>query len=366
MSDEPLTCGDALKGYLRQRGWGQADLAQVIGKTTAAVNEIIHGKRAISAEMAALLATAFGTTTSFWLTLDSSQRVTQGTIDDTKRRARLYELAPVREMIRRGWIPPSTDVAEIERNITRLFNIGSVEETPSLSVSTRRSAQQECLSPSQRAWCFYARNLATGLIVSPFLASQLQDCENRLKALFAYAPEVRRVPGVLADFGIRFVVVEPLSGSQIDGAAMWLDDASPVIAMSLRMDRIDSFWYTLMHEFSHIRHGDGLSVDSRLTGEDAEFSVEKESFERRADEEASGSLIPRDTLTSFIRRVSPMYSKDRIIQFAHKIKVHPGIIVGQLQHRGEVKYRSMRDMLVNIRKRITDIAVTDGWGQSVS
>jgi HTH-type transcriptional regulator/antitoxin HigA len=64
-------------------------------------------------------------------------------------------------------------------------------------------------------------------------------------------------------------------------------------------------------------------------------------------------------------RVSPLYSKTRIIQFAHTIQIHPGIIVGQLQYRGEIGYSANREMLVKIRDIVIDSALTDGWGRSV-
>jgi HTH-type transcriptional regulator/antitoxin HigA len=218
------------------------------------------------------------------------------------------------------------------------------------------------LTAAQRVWCFRARNLASDLIVAPYAPERMGDCEARLRHLLAFAPETSRVPRVLSDHGIRLVIIQPLSDSKIDGAAMWLNESSPVIVLSIRMDRIDSFWFTLFHELSHIKHVDALSIDSRLRGEDATFSAEKPAFERRADEDAAGAMIPEERLNSFIRRVAPLYSKDRIIQFAHTIKVHPGIIVGQLQHRGEIKFSANREMLVKVRQRIASVAVTDGWG----
>ncbi len=364
-NDGNLTAGDVLRDHLKQKSWGQADLAQVIGKTTAAVNEIIQGKRAISSEMAMLLAAAFGTTAEFWLTLDAEGRVAEETIEEARSRSRLYGLAPIREMVRRGWIQPTTnDLEDLERELKRFFHADSLDQLPPLTVATRRSEPCEPPSASQLAWCRRAYNLAADLIVPPFDQSRVEGCCTELRKLLAFAPEAQRVPRVLTDHGIRFVIVEHLAGSKIDGAAMWIDDEKPVIAVSIRMDRIDSFWFTLFHELSHIRHRDGLSIDSCLVGEDAEFPGMKPDFERRADEESAQSLIPTETLKSFIHRVAPMYSKERIVQFAHRIRVHPGIIVGQLQHLGEMKYRSNREMLIKVRQRVTAVAVVDGWGHN--
>jgi HTH-type transcriptional regulator/antitoxin HigA len=106
-------------------------------------------------------------------------------------------------------------------------------------------------------------------------------------------------------------------------------------------------------------------VDSDILGDDAPVLVEDES-ERRANDQAAAALIPRSEIESFIRRVGPLYSKTRIVQFAHRIKIHPGIIVGQLQHRKEIGYSANREMLVKIRETVVETALTDGWGRTIT
>jgi HTH-type transcriptional regulator/antitoxin HigA len=263
-------------------------------------------------------------------------------------------------MQRRGWIKPHTDVAELEAEINAFF-------APNLCVATRRSVHSAHLTPVQNAWCQRARQMASALSVAPFKPQSLDQLTQALRKLAAYPKEVRHLPGVLAKYGLRFVVVEPLASEKLDGAAFWLDDHSPVIAVSARFDRIDAFWFTVMHELAHIKNGDALSVDTELVADSIQASViAKDSVEQIADKEAANSLIPSEELDSFIRRLGPLYSKERIIQFAHRVKIHPGIIVGQLQHRGELSYGSHRDMLVKLRSTITDAALTDGWGKTLA
>ena len=72
--------------------------------------------------------------------------------------------------------------------------------------------------------------------------------------------------------------------------------------------------------------------------------------------------MPTGELDFFIARVKPLYSKFKIMNFAERIKVHPGIVVGQLQFRKEIPYSHNRDLLVRIREIITRTALTDGWG----
>ena len=123
-----------------------------------------------------------------------------------------------------------------------------------------------------------------------------------------------------------------------------------------------------MHEFRHIANGDPVSVDTDLIEEAEGITVRliEDEAERRANEEAAASLIPSKEMDSFVRRVGPLYSRERIIQFAHKVKIHPGIIVGQLQHRKELGYSALRPLLVKVRDVVISTALTDGWNQAIA
>jgi HTH-type transcriptional regulator/antitoxin HigA len=59
--------------------------------------------------------------------------------------------------------------------------------------------------------------------------------------LLQSAEEARKVPRMLAECGIRFIIVESLKAAKIDGVCIWLDKHSPVIGISFRFDRIDNF-----------------------------------------------------------------------------------------------------------------------------
>ena len=127
----------------------------------------------------------------------------------------------------------------------------------------------------------------------------------------------------------------------------------------MRYGRIDWFWFTLAHELSHVYHGDRPLVDNDLVGRSRIEPMDD--IERRADEDASTWLIPKETLNSFIARTRPRYYKRRIMHFANLHQIHPGIVVGQLQHQKEIDYRHDREMLVDVRGILTEVALTDGW-----
>jgi HTH-type transcriptional regulator/antitoxin HigA len=359
--------GRYLRRLLDERGWTQDELAAVTGLSRQTVNNIIAGKSNVSPETAAKLAAALGNTPEEWIKWDGLFRLSMSETDvsEVERLARLYEAAPVRELQRRGWIAVTSDAVQLEEELTRFYGQNPTGEEIVLPIAAKRTMSSPKLTTAEKAWCFRAKQLANLLPIAPYDSSKLDLTEERLRKLAAFPKEIRHVSAVLAKCGIRFMIIEPLANSKIDGATFWIDD-DPVIVMSLRHDRIDGFWFTLMHEFCHIRNGDA-SIDTELIDGVKGISVTlvEEDAERVANEGASNALIPRHELSSFINRVGPLYPRDRIVQFANRLKIHPGIVVGQLQHRGEIGYSALRPFLVKVRDVVISTALTDGYGQIV-
>jgi HTH-type transcriptional regulator / antitoxin HigA len=234
-------------------------------------------------------------------------------------------------------------------------------------VAARAATEQGKVTPEQLAWCVRALQLAAKIPARRYRPDKISECKKNLRALAAFPEGVARVPEVLAEFGIRFVVVEHLTGSKIDGAALWLGGDTwdkPVVAISARFDRIDWFWHTVCHEISHVDHKDSIAlIDVDLLADEKRDGSILE-IESRANREAAEMLIAREKLDSFIIRKRPYFSKVSIIQFANANRIHPGIVAGQLHHRLGT-YKTNREMLVKIRDILTSRALTDGWGVQI-
>jgi HTH-type transcriptional regulator/antitoxin HigA len=371
--------GEVLREELEARGWTQLDLGEILGRPPRVVNEIITGKRSITPETAKGLADAFGTSAQFWMNLESRWQLSRVREQDisVSRRAKLFSAAPIKEMVRRNWIPETSNIEVLESRVLEFMSMKSLEEAPDyLAHAARKStAYGEATTPAQRAWLRRALQLARALVVSPFTPSSFEAGLDRLRDLRRNPEDVREISRVLAEMGVRFVVIEPLAGTRIDGACQWLDERSPVVAISLRYDRIDWFWFTLMHELGHVKARDGVNrdacLDVDLVGEGAaERRKARPKSEVAADEFAEDNLIPRTDLDNFVARVSPLYSREKILGFAARMGVHPGIVVGQLHHRtelnGGLSYTHFRPMLAKVRSIITRVALTDGWGCTTS
>lgn len=354
--------GEFIRDELEARGWTQGDLAEIMGRPPQAVNELISGKKQITPETALGLAKAFGDDDPlYWLNLESIYRLSRAKpVDEgVGRRGALYSLFPVRELMKRGWIEASENLEVVEHRVCRFYKIASINDRPSFPHAAK-AAQYDERTPLQWAWLYRASQLAQAVTVHAYSAPRLRAALAKLRALLIAPEEIRQVPQILADAGVRFVIVEFLPGAKIDGAAFWQDDV-PVIAMSLRFDRVNNFWFVLRHEIEHILNEDGFIVDVELP----ETLQRKDTLppeEVRANAQAAEFLVPKSELDSFIMRVRPLYSEQRILLFAKRIGVHPGLVVGQLQFRDEVPYTHFHKYLVKVREIVTQTALTDGWG----
>jgi HTH-type transcriptional regulator / antitoxin HigA len=354
--------GELIRNLLKERGWTQIDLAKIMDRPLPTINEIIAGKRQITPETAIQLSIVFNNDAKHWLDLESAYRLSLATADESiKDRARLYELAPIKDMERRGWIKKTESSNELENELKKFFDVDDLTNPLEIAARTRKTALNMPITPEQRAWCFRAQQLARTLQVDKYDEDNFSKGIVKLRHLAAWPEETRKVPRVLSEMGIIFVVIEPLPRSKIDGAAFWINNR-PVIALSLRYDRLDNFWHTLGHELSHIKHRDDFGIDTDIVGENRQMSVELDNIELRAERESAATLLDDKELNGFIVRVGPLYSRARINQFANRLRIHPAIIVGHLQHRGEISYGTMRDQLVKIRDIVTSEALTDGWG----
>ncbi len=363
---EAFPPGEFIKDELEARDWTQDVLAEITGIPAPVISNIIKGKRAISTEIASSLAAAFGTTAQFWMNLETSYQLCTETHADEKitRKAKLYALAPVNEFVKRGWIEATKDLDLLEERLLSFLEMKTIDEPSKLVYATKRSTAKA--NPAQVAWVHRAKKLAKGIRAARYSEKSLSEALSNLRDLRKNAEDIREGPKVLAQAGIRLVLIEGLTKGKIDGATFWLDEHSPVVVLSMRYDRLDHFWFVLLHELGHVANRDALGgqpiLDVDLVGEHAIPFEEKSDIEKKADLFAQTFLVEQNELEIFIGRFRPLYSKQKIKNFSARIGVHPAIVLGQLQHRKEVDWSHSREMLVKVRDILISGALTDGWG----
>ena len=358
--------GEFLADELEARGWTQSEFAGIIRRPAKLVNEIIAGRKTITPETARELAAALGTSPQFWLNLENAYQLWKtappASAHTIAQEAKLRERFPIRQMIQRGWLTPSENFEILKARICRFYGITREDEEPKLLHAARRN-NSEGLSSLQEAWLFRVKQLASALKVPEYSERKLREVVQAPEQLLREPEEIRHIPAILAKCGVRFVIVEPIPNSKIDGACFWIDrESSPIIGLTLKWDYIDRFWFNLRHEIEHALRGDGKTA---VIIDDFDVDANQaDGAERAVNEVAAEFCVPQKILDDFILRHDPVYSINEFLGFSTRIaKRHPGIVAGQLQHK------TGRNDLFNkfkprIREIITQTALTDGYGNT--
>ncbi len=356
---------------MEDRGWSQRTLAIVLGIDPASISKIISGQKPVDAELAISLGEVFGVDEETFLELQkrydlAMARITARPDPGRIRRAHLFGDLPIREMTKRGWldIDDIKDLRKVEASLVKFFGVKSPDEIEILPHANKKTAVNTDPTPAQLAWIYRVKQIASEMLVAKFSQGSALKAISRLKDLLLSAEEARRVPRILAESGIRFVIVESLPSTKIDGVCFWLNDASPVIGMSLRYDRIDNFWFVLRHELEHVSRRHGLSkpmLDAELEGENAGSGDNVVEDERIANEAAANFCVPAKSLEKFIARKAPTFAERDILGFSRTLNIHPGLVAGQIRHR-TASFNRFGRHLVKIRHIVSPNAFVDGWG----
>jgi HTH-type transcriptional regulator/antitoxin HigA len=354
--------GEFLREELDARGWSQQELADILDRPPRLISELIAGKRAVTPETARGLSEAFGTSAEYWLNLESQYQLSKiKTVNDhVARKAHLYGKFPVREILRRGWVRASENLEVLEQRFCEFFEIRSLDEEPSLSHAAKKTHVAMGATPLQLAWLFRVKTMVRQQKVPAYSPQKLLAAVEKLKALVVAPEETRHVPRILAEAGVRLVFVEPMAGSKLDGACFWLADDQPVIGMTLRFDRIDNFWFVLRHEIEHVLRGDGKET-AILDTDTGEVIDDLPDYEVQANAAGAEFCVPQEQLDDFCLRVGPFFSEQRVVLFAQRIGVHPGLVVGQLQRKLD-RHDFLRKHQVKVRSCVLPSADVDGWG----
>lgn len=362
IATESFLPGEFLNDELEARGWTQTEFAEIIGRPTRVVNEIIAGRRGITPETASDLAAALGTSAQLWMNLETAYQLSKvpPREETVAREAALRERFPVREMMKRGWIKTTKSYDELEAAVLSYFALPRLDAPIEFPHAARRNYDAD-LSAIQYAWLFRVRQLATALRVAKYSSEKLQAATPELERLMTEPEEIRHVPRILAEAGVRLVIVEPIPGSKIQGVCFWLDDNTvPVIGLSLKGDFIDKFWFNLWHEIAHVLRGDGK--DGMIIDDFDEVPAPEDECERAANLAAANHCVPTLSMKDFILRHSPMFSEKNLIGFSHIMKRHPGIVAGQIQ-RATQRYDLFKKHQPRVRQIIVQAALTDGYGR---
>ena len=321
----------AIEFRMEQAGLRPRDLIPFIG-SRAKVSEVLSGRRAITMPMARALHEHLGIPADVLIRkLDAALDEPSADIDCRR--------FPLRAMVKLGWLPRVPNLAaRAEEFIGDLIERAGGREVAAAALY-RRNYQLRAnakMDPfALKAWCWQALATANrnrpnadytpGGVTLDFLRqiAQLSWSEN--------GPKLAKE--LLAKNGIPLVIMQHLPKTYLDGAALRLGDGRPVIALTLRYDRIDNFWFCLLHELAHVsRHidnNDGSAFVDDLTLRAVKAGRE-DLRETQADEWAEEALIPRVVWEASAARDDP--TPMTVMNLAQALQVHPAIVAGRIRY----------------------------------
>jgi HTH-type transcriptional regulator/antitoxin HigA len=334
---EALPVGVRLVEALDERGWTQAEFAEILGRPPQVISEIVSGKKEITRETAAQIAAALSTSPQYWLSLQDQYHLSRQAQDasarqqlvDVRLRARLNELVPIAVLRKRGVITAATPQGQAEQ-LCRLLEIDSIDQEPRLPMAPRRPNTPGRASPTQMAWLACVRRQAKQHHVPTYSVEALRVLAERLSRMVRDPTAFTSLPSQFANAGVRLVHVEAFPSSKIDGASFDMD-GTPVIGLSGRGHRLDKVLFTLLHEIAHVvlNHiADGLILD--------EGNTDGQAREQDANRQARDWALPGPLPTTPDR-----INQTWLTRAATSLGVHPIVIVGRLQNDRVLNGRSL-------------------------
>jgi len=363
------TPGQLLTHLLKEREWSNRLLSSVTGLEESSVSRMLQDNKPMTAEAAVVLEEVFGIPAERFLSLQKTFDLAKARFTvtpDPARASRAQVLGglPIQEMISRNWLKVKNqkNVEDIESELIRFFKTESLSQIERLPHAAKKTNPSNTASLLQLTWLFRVQQIANELLVPKYSEKKTRDALSKLKALMIAPEEARKVPKILNECGIRFLIVEALKSSKIDGVCCWLDANSPVIAMTLRFDRMDNFWFVLRHELEHVLQGHGKDlpvIDADSDSDDVDAIIGEE--ELIANNAASDFCAPQAKINSFIARKAPIFPERDFLGLAKIIGVHPSIVAGQIRHKTK-RFELFGSHTAKIRSCVLPSAIVDGWG----
>ena len=320
----------AIEFQMDQMSMTPRDLIPFIG-TRAKVSEVLSGKRPITMAMARALHQHLR------IPADILLRAPGATLPHDRPDID-WTRFPLKALAKAGWIPDLPRLKDHAEELVRGLIDGAGGPEFALAPLYRKNDDRRVNAKTDEyalnAWCWrviaeargrhFSAEYQSGTITPEFLRTVAQ--------LSASEEGPRQARDFLAEHGIGFEFVPHLPRTHLDGAALRLPDGRPVVAMTLRYDRIDNFWFTLLHELAHVRlHLDGFGDDNGFVDDHNLRGVESggDTKEHEADLKAQDALIPREVWDdgAIVEHPTPM----AVLELGWEAGVHPAIVAGRVR-----------------------------------
>lgn len=331
----PAVMTDPIEAILlrvEQLGMTKKDLVPMLGSASK-VSEVLGRKRPLSLSMIRALHKGIDIPAEILISAvgDDAPDITVEPVHD-------YSRFPFKEMFARGYFKPSfngtlAQARELKEELVTAFLRGGVNERAyALRAPLHQEGAREMDEKALLVWRVAAIKKARAMrLKRPFLGESITgEWLRDLARLSRFEIGPRLAQEYLADSGIALVIVEHFPRTYLDGAAM-LDEDIAIVALTLRHDRIDNFWFALMHELVHIKKH--LTPDFGFIADNLDDKTRSGDMEEEADAGAREALISAvDWVGSEVRETK---SAEDAIKLAAQLRIHPAIVAGRVRYENK-------------------------------
>lgn len=346
--------GDTISDLLEERDWTQVELAQRMGYTTKHISLLINGEASVTTETALKLECVLGGTAGFWLAREAQYREALLRLEEGERLANWVgwlDKLPLKELMNTNAIAKQRNVARnrpaLVKELLRFFGVASPDEWAKhygeMQVAFRRTRETQSDIGAISAWLRLGEIEAEKFDGPKYDKAKFEQALNYIRSLTVLPPQdfSPRLHELCRESGVALVLVPAIPRSHVSGVARWLNPHKPLIQLSLYGKSNDKFWFSFFHEAAHIlKHGKKAVFLDEIDGKNID-SME----EREANEWAGTILVP----SKYSAELPLLRTKESVCAFAEKLSVHPGIVVGRLQHDGLIDNSWMNGLKVSLR-----------------
>lgn len=332
-TDSPIHPGEFLRETVEEMKISQVEFSKRLGISRKVLNEIYSGKNPITPRSAILIERVLGTPAHVWNNLQSNYDLNvEYLLEKKKIESDFLELNkfPISNMVKNGWIQKKNSAKEKVIELYNFFGISSFENLEhSLAIQFRRSIRPTFSREAVFAWIRKGEIESQSIKTDSFNKKKLKSHLSELRALTRETPDIfqKQLKEICSSAGVAVVFIPELPNTFINGASYWINSNKAAVLLSLRFKTNDHLWFSFFHELGHILlHG---KRESFINLENLQISPEEELKENEANTFARDLLIPPNDWEQIVN--DPPYSKQKIIDYARKLDIAPGIIVGRLQ-----------------------------------
>lgn len=323
----PLTPVEAIQFRMQQGGLTKADLEPYLGSKSR-VSEVLSGSRELSMAMIRKLHEGLGIPAK---SLIGSERIAEGA-EFTQEECEKF---PLKEMQERNCFVGVRGLSNAalrsraKELMTPWIRSVSTASPARLRSPLYQSGNRTMDDHALLAWLLIVLSKAQSMKTR---GEYKHGCINAawlrgIAKLSAFDDGPRLASEQLSRHGIRLVIVKHFTKTYLDGAAM-MDRNGPIVALTLRHDRIDNFFFALIHELEHVAShlgDDRTFIADNLDDKGRRNQIEEE----EADKAAQEALIPSALWESSL--VKDTYSLEDALDLARKAEVHPAIVAGRVR-----------------------------------